>query len=114
MKPKKGNSTFRIKKIKKQKKKGRRRGKGSIKGTKNARRSSKTAWIKTARLLRKEAKALRDDGAITTLVYRNVYGKIKGGFFRSRKHMAIYLERNELLQKAPKKVIENGKSKKKS
>jgi len=114
VKPKKGNSTFRIKKVKAQKKKGRRRGHGSIKGKRNARTSSKTVWIKTARLLRKEAKTLRDDGVITTLVYRNVYGKIKGGFFRSRKHMAIYLERNELLQKTPKKVIKNEESKKKN
>ncbi len=106
VKQKKGNSTFRSKKNKQQKKKGRRRGKGSVKSTRNTRSPKKSQWIKNARLLRKEAKKLRDGKFITTGVYRNLYGKIKGGFFRGKKHMIIYLERNELLQKPLKDLDE--------
>lgn len=99
LRSKNGNSSFRIKKARAQKRKGRRRGPGSLKGTFNARSPRKMQWIRTARILRADAKKLRDDGAITTIIYRDLYGKIKGGFFRNRKHMAIYLERNALVNK---------------
>ena len=51
-KPQTGISSYRSKKIAAQKKKGRRKGKGSVKGAKYARTPKKQAWMSTIRALR--------------------------------------------------------------
>lgn len=98
--PKAGISNFRKKIIKKQKSRGRRHGHGSLKGTLNARSPTKASWIKNIRALRKELKKLRNDGAIDRHDYRKLYRKAKGGFFRSKKHMMIFIESNNMLKKS--------------
>ena len=95
---KKGSSKGRARKIRKQKAKGRRKNKGSIKGKIGARFSSKKAWINRIRAIRKMLKNLKNEGKISSKIYRELYNKAKGGFFRSKKHLAIYLERNELVE----------------
>ena len=76
-------------KIKKPKeKKKRRKGPGSRKGS---RTSGKEEWMKTVRALRKYLKELRDSGKLTTRQYRELYLKVKGGMFRSRAHLNLYL-----------------------
>ena len=57
-KPQTGISSYRSKKIAAQKKKGRRKGKGSVKGAKYARTPKKQAWMSTIRALRKDFSAL--------------------------------------------------------
>jgi large subunit ribosomal protein L19e len=99
-KPKKGNSSFRIKKIEEQKKKGRRKGKGSRKGKIGTRAPRKREWIKKVRALRKELAGLKE--RMKSSDYRNVYRKISGGFFHSRAHMRTYLERNDLIKEVKK------------
>mgnify|MGYP002517915456 FL=1 len=97
-KPQKGISSYRSKKIKEQKKKGKRKGRGSIKGAKNARTPKKQVWMKTIRALRTDLKDMRDAGEIDPTTYRKLYKMAKGGAFRSKSYMKNYARDHELLK----------------
>lgn len=96
--PKKGISSYRTKKIRSQKKKGRRKGKGSRKGSLGTRMKKKKVWMSRIRALRSLMSELREKKKIDNKTYRDIYIKSKSGFFRSRSHIMIYLERNNLLK----------------
>jgi len=98
-KQKKGISCVRSKRNRVQKQKGKRRGSGSRKGTKNARDNSKRTWINQIRLLRDILKNLKDRNMLEKEVYRQLYEKAKGGYFRSKRHMKIYIDERNLLKK---------------
>lgn len=76
-----------------------RKGPGSRKGAKGAILSAKRRWILTVRPLRKMLKELRDSGQIDKQTYKKLYKLVKGGMFRSRAHLKIYLEQHGLLKK---------------
>jgi large subunit ribosomal protein L19e len=81
-------------------KKGRdKRGRGSKKGSMYARYPSKRRWIETIRPLRVMLKELRDTKQIDKPTYRKLYLQAKGGMFRSRSHLKIYLEQHGILKK---------------
>jgi large subunit ribosomal protein L19e len=94
-----GVSKSRSRKRKKQKKKGQRRGHGSRKGTSNARLKDKRKWINKIRLQRKYLKELKQKNLISTRTFRQTYLKAKGGFFRSKRHIKLYLNEKGLLKK---------------
>jgi large subunit ribosomal protein L19e len=77
----------------------RRRGPGRRKGSKFAKVTSKERWIYTVRPLRKMLKELRQTGQIDKQTYRKIYLLVKGGMFRSRSHLKIYLEQHGLIKK---------------
>jgi len=77
----------------------RRRGEGSRKGTKHSVVSAKTKWVQTIRPLRRELKILKDEGKIEGQTYRQMRSLVKGGVFRSRSHLRLYLEQHGLLKK---------------
>lgn len=94
--PKKGVSRFRKAKRLEQRMKGRRKGIGSRKGKKGAKLPRKRIWIRTIRALRsllKEKKPFMEKAA-----YKDIYRKAGSGFFRSRAHIMVYIERNKLLR----------------
>ncbi len=91
-KPVKATSKFWVRKKKAQRRKGRRKGEGSKKGKKGARLAKKRAWINKIRIQRAFLKELRDKDIINKGVYRELYLKSKGGFFRSKRHIKLYLE----------------------
>ena len=97
-KPQKGISSYRSKKIAEQKKKGRRKGRGSIKGAKGARNPKKKAWMTTIRALRKDLKGMRDNRDINRTTYRKLYRMAKGGAFRSKSYMKTYARDHDLLR----------------
>ena len=97
--PKKGVSRVRARKIIEQKRKGRMKGHGSKKGKKTARLPKKEAWMNKIRALKAMIKVLRDKKLIETSTYQNLYNKSKGGFFRSRRHLRLYIEEQELIKK---------------
>lgn len=99
---KKGNSNFRTKKNAEQKAKGRRRGRGSFKGAKGTRHNKKVIWMKTIRTIRKQIVELKEKKNIDNITYRDLYMKSKSGYFRSKAHVLIYLERNNLIKKEKK------------
>jgi len=97
-KPKVGVSKVRARKKKKQKRKGRRSGLGSRKGRTGARLPKKKAWIIKIRVQRKFIKLLRDKGIISARAFRLLYRKAKGGFFRSKRHIKLYMEEHGLIK----------------
>lgn len=80
-------------------KKKRRRKTGRKKGSKHARLPKKRRWINTVRPLRASLKEMRKNGEIDNATYRKVYMLIKGGQFRSRSHMRLYMEQHRMLKK---------------
>jgi large subunit ribosomal protein L19e len=98
-KPEQGVSRGRARKIRTQKSKGLQKGHGSRKGTANARESQKTDWTNKVRLQRSFVKELRDKELITTSDYRMLYTKIKGGFFRNKRHIKLFIDERGLIKK---------------
>ncbi len=94
--PKKGTSRARIRKNILQKRKGRRKGFGSRKGSSKARRQGKTNWIDRIRLQRKTLRNLVERGIINREIYKDLYYKATGGFFRSKRHILLYIEERGL------------------
>lgn len=96
---KRGTSRGHAREILRQKKRGRRRGPGSVKGKWGSRNPSKEQWMKNIRTLRRLLSELRDSDQLTKKDYRMLYGKAKGGTFRSKKHMMLHIKEEELLNK---------------
>ncbi len=91
--PKTGISNFRKNKVRLQKAKGRRKGKGSKKGMLGTRLNKKRIWVKRIRIIRNTLNELRESGKIDKPNYRKLYMMAKSGFFRSRSHFMLYIEK---------------------
>ena len=98
-KQKKGISSFRAKKLRLQKRKGKRKGPGSRKGTKTARTPRKRAWITKVRVQRRFIKLLKIKKLVASETYTKIYKMIKGNQFRSKRHLKLYLSENNLFVK---------------
>ena len=98
-KPVKGIAKFRTRKKKVQKSKGRQKGHGSRKGKLTARSPKKKEWMKTIRAQRSLIKRLRDRKLIDNRAFYELYRKAKGGFFRSTRHIKLYVKEREMLKK---------------
>lgn len=86
-------------KIASQKKKGRQKGKGSKKGGKHAVVSRKESWMAKIRVQRSFLHELRERKLITPKDYRSLYMKAKGGFFRNKRHIKLYLTEHHMVKK---------------
>jgi large subunit ribosomal protein L19e len=91
-KPEKGISRGRYRERQAKRAYGHRRGHGSRKGTKGARRGKKSIWVKKIRILRRRLMALKDEGVLTTQMHRKLYMKAKGGEFKNLAHLNAYLD----------------------
>jgi large subunit ribosomal protein L19e len=91
-KQKKGISQGRTKHNLDQKKKGKRRGHGSRKGTKKARTPKKVAWINTIRPLRAQLREYKAQGRIDSRTYRKYYLQAKGGMFRTKARLEAVMK----------------------
>jgi large subunit ribosomal protein L19e len=97
-------SRSRARKLHEQKVKGRKSGSGTRKGKPNARLSDKIKWILKIRGLRLLLKDLKDHNRISGPTYRELYSKAKGGYFRNKRHIKLYIqERGLLITKESKK-----------
>lgn len=92
-------SRFWAKRRKKQKIKSKQKGHGSRKGRKTARLNPKSSWMNKIRLQRSFLKSLRDTETITATDYHELYLKSKGGFFRSLRHLKLYVTEKGVLKK---------------
>lgn len=101
--PELGQSRVRARKRLTQRRKGRQKGQGSRKGNRTARLSRKTAWMHLVRNHREFVKELKVKQLVDTKTYRNLYSKIKGGYFRNRRHIKLYLTEHKLFQEKAKK-----------
>lgn len=79
-----------------QKRMGRQRGPGRRKGRSRAVITGKERWTLKIRPQRRELKRLRDEGKITSGVYRQLYLKAKGNSFRNTAHLKSYITENRL------------------
>lgn len=102
-KPLKNTSRSRARKIAVQKRKGRRKGAGRKKGKSTARLPKKEVWKVKMRNQRGLLKELRDKELITKKDYQILYRKSKGGFFRSKRHIKMYVEEHNLFKTRSKK-----------
>ncbi|MBW3017428.1 50S ribosomal protein L19e [Candidatus Woesearchaeota archaeon] len=80
-----------------QKSKGRRRGMGRRKGGSNARTPTKEHWITHVRAQRDLARTLFEKNVIERAIFLELMRKIKGGFFRNRRHIKLYLAERRLI-----------------
>ncbi|MBN1275163.1 50S ribosomal protein L19e [Candidatus Woesearchaeota archaeon] len=96
---KKGVSRARANKGKAQRGKGLRKGAGSKKGKKTAHAPKKESWMRRIRAQRDFLKELKTKGRIDTRTFTGLYRKAKGGFFRSKKHIKIYIDEHRLTKK---------------
>jgi large subunit ribosomal protein L19e len=96
---KKGNSKYRKNLLHERKKKGRARGIGKRKGTKNSRFPKKKRWMNRIRPQRRELKKLRDRKLITTGTYRKLYKNAKGGMFTSIAQMNRYIKEKDFIRR---------------
>tara|TARA_Y100000310_G_scaffold339010_1_gene430318 strand:- start:255 stop:707 length:453 start_codon:yes stop_codon:yes gene_type:complete len=86
-------------KIAAQKKKGRRKGKGSKKGSKNSVLTKKDRWMAKIRTQRLFLKELKTKELLSVKNYRDLYRKSKGGYFRNKRHIKLYMDENNLVEK---------------
>ncbi len=97
-----GTSRHRARKRQIKRSKGRQRGMGRRKGKVGARTPKKRTWMNKIRLQRSILKRLRDNKTLETATYRKLYLRAKGGFFRSRKHLLLYMDQQGYLKGAQK------------
>lgn len=111
--PERGISQFRKRLAHNQKKKDKRKGHGSRKGAAGARTKRKEAWVNRVRLQRRYLKGLRSSGIVEGAGFVELYKKIKGGFFRSKRHMELYLTEKGILKagKTPPQPQQQGEKK---
>jgi large subunit ribosomal protein L19e len=101
--PMNATSRVRARKIKKQKSKGRQKGPGSRKGKFNTHFNVRMMWRNNVRVQRAFLKELSTKNIIGKKAYRELYLKSKGGYFRSKRHIKLYLQdHDELLAKNAK------------
>jgi large subunit ribosomal protein L19e len=94
-KPMASISRVRARKLKVQKSKGRRKGPGTRKGKTNARVDFKDQWMSRVRVQRDFLKELVTKNLITRKAYRELYLKSKGGYFRSKRHIKLFLDEHD-------------------
>jgi large subunit ribosomal protein L19e len=97
------SSRSRARKRAMQKRKGRQSGQGRRKGSKHSVISRKEKWIIKVRAQRKLLKELRTFGRISSAAYVQLYRKVKGGFFRNRRHIRLYIKEHGLLNEKNEK-----------
>ena len=95
-KPKNITSRGRARKAAAQRRKGRKKGKGKRKGVSTSRLSKKRAWIDRVRIQRRLIRNMKKRGILTTANYRKLFLLIKGGFFRSKRHIKLYMDEHSL------------------
>jgi large subunit ribosomal protein L19e len=98
-KPVQGIGKFRARHTMAQKRKSRRTGHGSRKGSANARADDKLQWMRLVRAQRDLLKRMRDHKLITQETFNTMYLKSKGGFFRSMRHIKLFLQEQDLFVK---------------
>lgn len=98
-KPVQGISRYHAKIRQQQRLQGRQKGAGTRKGSLNARSPRKSLWMNKIRLQRAFLRYLKEKEYITTPTYHEIYAKAKGGFFRSKRHVQLYLEERNLFVK---------------
>ena len=75
---------------------------GSRKGRSGAREGRKANWLRIIRPQRRLLNEYRKEGALKPLAYRKAYRKVKGGSFRSKAHLKVFLTENKMIEEKKK------------
>ncbi len=100
--PVKGVSRVRARKNAVQRSKGLRKGPGSHEGKATARAPGKDLWMAKVRAQRKFLKQLKDDGVLTPASFKQLYRRSKGGYFRSIRHIKLFMNEHNLATREAK------------
>ncbi len=92
------NSRSRARKTHLQKVKGMQKGHGSRKGTAKSRTPTKDVWMNKVRGQRKLIRELKEKELVSPSTFRDLYLKVKGGFFRNKRHIKLFIGEKNLLQ----------------
>lgn len=84
-----GTSRGRARLLAAKKKAGRKKGPGKRKGTKKTREKKKKKWMTQVRAQRKKLKQKKP------VNYRSIYKMVKGGYFKSVKHLESFINKKE-------------------
>ncbi|MGC8812760.1 MAG: 50S ribosomal protein L19e, partial [Candidatus Aenigmatarchaeota archaeon] len=84
------------------KERGKKKGRGRRKGAKFAVFPRKERWMSTVRALRKMLKEMKEKNEIENQTFKRIYKLVKGGMFRSKSHLKIYMEQHGLIKKKGK------------
>lgn len=95
-------SRGRARKLMAQKRKGRRRNRGSKKGKKYSIVTRKEQWSIRVRAQRELLKELREKGLLSIKNYHTIYGMSKGGYFRNVRHVKMYLTEHQMFEEKKK------------
>ena len=91
-----GSFRSRTNKLLRQKSKGQRKGAGHRKGKQTTHTPKKETWMAKIRTQRAFLRQLRESGHIDKATFSDLYKKAKGGFFRSKKHIKLYIDEHRL------------------
>ncbi|MFP4523019.1 MAG: 50S ribosomal protein L19e [Candidatus Nanoarchaeia archaeon] len=94
-----GVSRVRAKHRANQRRKGLQRGPGKKKGKKTALVPKKTSWMVKIRTQRTFLQELKSKNLLNQEDYVALYKKSKGGFFRNKRHIKVYIEEHDMVQK---------------
>ena len=86
------------------KQKGRHRGRGKRKGTKNARLNSKWQWIRRIRVLRRTLVDYRQKEEIDSHLYHKLYLQAKGNQFRNKRVLMEHIRKLKIEQEREKAI----------
>lgn len=78
--------------LKEKKRRGRKRGFGKRTGSRKARMQRKKGWIKSVRAQRKHLRGLRQKKKISDETYSRAYALIKGGYFKGKRHIDLFIK----------------------
>lgn len=99
LRPERGISRGRARRVHLKKKAGRKRGAGSKEGAKGTRLGRKEKWINSIRAIRGHLKELHEGKSITSTTYRRLYRLAKGNAFRNTAHLDSYIKSSDLLRR---------------
>jgi large subunit ribosomal protein L19e len=97
--PARGVSRHRARERQEKRMNGQMRGFGNRKGKATARLPHKESWMSRIRTQRAFIQELREKKLIENKDFRMLYLRAKSGFFRSRRHIKLYLEEQHLVKR---------------